>query len=405
MMFARHTSRARAVAEVSDLGKLRTRAAFTLIELLVVVVIIGILAGMAMAVMFTAQEAARRSRTEGLISVLDSQMAYRFDSYRTRRVPINPAMFLATDTMEQTAIKQLIARRQLMRIELPDRWWDVAFDDRDDSDGSPDAVWFPLVDEAQQLSKDFLVPTDRAYDGTDAPGPTFDPPFNKGGTVVTRFKPPLTDYAVDSPWRNVERRLVDMIFRTSLSRAYMRRYQQVLQQRGVPPTDQYQGAEGLYMILTTGMGDETTGGGTFNERDFADVDDDGMPEFVDGWGKPIQFLRWAPGFPSDMQSGDATKDHDPFDPRRVDNLAYRLFPLIYSAGPDGAFGEDGSTNNPGGVENHRLTLKLTSTNVNLNDPYAPADDGSNLVFRGDRHPETAGIGPGDNIFNHSLQVR
>ena len=70
------------------------------------------------------------------------------------------------------------------------------------------------------------------------------------------------------------------------------------------------------------------------------------PYFVDGWGHPIYFLRWAPGCSanhvntsgvpdgySDIQSGDPTKDHDPFDPRRVDTNAYHLIPLIYSDGP------------------------------------------------------------------------
>ena len=35
---------------------------------------------------------------------------------------------------------------------------------------------------------------------------------------------------------------------------------------------------------------------------------------------------------SDIQSGDPVKDHDPFDPRRYDTIAYNLIPLIYSDG-------------------------------------------------------------------------
>jgi hypothetical protein len=79
------------------------------------------------------------------------------------------------------------------------------------------------------------------------------------------------------------------------------------------------------------------------------VDSDGWQYFVDGWGSPILFLRWAPGFsnqytsplgftgPSDIQTGNATTDHDPFDPRNIDNgqgglpNAFQLFPLIYSS--------------------------------------------------------------------------
>jgi hypothetical protein len=53
------------------------------------------------------------------------------------------------------------------------------------------------------------------------------------------------------------------------------------------------------------------------------------------------WLRFAPGFLppySDIQTGDPIKDHDPFDPRRVEAGAFKLTPLIYSAGPDGVYG-------------------------------------------------------------------
>jgi hypothetical protein len=160
------------------------------------------------------------------------------------------------------------------------------------------------------------------------------------------------------------------------------------------------------MILTTGMGDETSDGSLFNQRDFADTDDDGMPEFIDGWGRPIGFLRWAPGFRSDMQTGDPVNDHDPFDPRKVDTLAYRVFPLIYSAGPDGAYGDDAGGTSPFGIEGHSGPVDPSSTFVNLNDPYAPAPDGSgDPIFRGTPLEEHAGIGPSDNIFNQALGIR
>jgi type II secretory pathway pseudopilin PulG len=69
------------------------------------------------------------------------------------------------------------------------------------------------------------------------------------------------------------------------------------------------------------------------------------PFFADGWGRPIYFLRWAPGCSanhttggvrdgySDIQSGDPVADHDPFDIYESDTAAYHLIPLIYSDGP------------------------------------------------------------------------
>jgi hypothetical protein len=137
-----------------------------------------------------------------------------------------------------------------------------------------------------------------------------------------------------------------------------------------------QQAECLYMIVATAGADAIR---QFRTAEIGDTNGNGLPEFLDGWGHPIRFLRWAPGFnDSDLQSNVITDadlastsvgnesnvwtsnsvktarqtaadvDHDPFDPRRVsmgkpsDNpfipRGWRLVPLIYSAGPDGEYG-------------------------------------------------------------------
>jgi hypothetical protein len=72
----------------------------------------------------------------------------------------------------------------------------------------------------------------------------------------------------------------------------------------------------------------------FTQAEIGDTNGNGWLEFLDGWGRPIHFLRWAPGFSaySDIQVADATNHHDPFDPLRVDKNAFQLFPLIYSSG-------------------------------------------------------------------------
>ena len=90
----------------------------------------------------------------------------------------------------------------------------------------------------------------------------------------------------------------------------------------------------------------------FGESTIGDTDGDGAKEFLDGWERPINFLRWAPGFDSQIQLDAAelaamspseqavavANDHDPFDIFRVDALAFRLVPLIFSAGGDETFG-------------------------------------------------------------------
>jgi hypothetical protein len=64
-------------------------------------------------------------------------------------------------------------------------------------------------------------------------------------------------------------------------------------------------AEVLYAILVEGKGPL---GSVFTRDDFTDkevqdTDGDGMPEFVDAWGQPLQFYRWPLMFHSDSQKG------------------------------------------------------------------------------------------------------
>ena len=52
-------------------------------------------------------------------------------------------------------------------------------------------------------------------------------------------------------------------------------------------------AELLYMIVSMGSPEAME---QFNSSEIGDTDNNGYPEFLDGWGRPIFFLRWAPGF-------------------------------------------------------------------------------------------------------------
>jgi hypothetical protein len=90
-------------------------------------------------------------------------------------------------------------------------------------------------------------------------------------------------------------------------------------------------AELLYMIVSIGSPEAME---QFSQSEIGDTNGNGYPEFLDGWGRPIFFLRWAPGFSpySGVQATNATSSHDPFDPRGIDPNAYQLFPLIYSGG-------------------------------------------------------------------------
>ena len=73
------------------------------------------------------------------------------------------------------------------------------------------------------------------------------------------------------------------------------------------------------MVVMYGTGDGEARE-LFNERDIGDVDRDGALEFIDGWGRPINYIRWPAGYArrSALMSGDGQADHDPFDRFRRD---------------------------------------------------------------------------------------
>lgn len=109
-------------------------------------------------------------------------------------------------------------------------------------------------------------------------------------------------------------------------------------------------AELLYLVVTNA---DPEARALFSDREVDDVDGNGLMEFVDGWGNPICWMRWAPGLVySDRQppcyegkNYVSPEDADPFDPlssiEDIDGPEYSgwfLVPYVFSAGPDGMYG-------------------------------------------------------------------
>ncbi len=87
--------------------------------------------------------------------------------------------------------------------------------------------------------------------------------------------------------------------------------------------DKYASAECLYLIVTLLGGEDARV--QFRDDEVADSDGNGLPEFIDGWGNPIKYLRWAPAFnDSEIQLNApvtetaAADDPDPLDTRKAD---------------------------------------------------------------------------------------
>ncbi len=307
------------------------RNGVTLIELLVTMAIIAILSTVIVGASTSAIEAARRARTKTMIVKLHTLLMERYESYQTRRVDVNTSNMSG----QQAADVRLLGVRELMKLEMPDRWSDVIADS---------------VPDANPLFVGVIPPT------------------------VLGSLPSLTS-------------------------AYRRRYFNLRTNDGIRIRSN-QGAECLYMIimLATGDGEART---LFGQQDIGDTDGDGAPEFLDGWGNSIQFIRWPAGFvdESELMSGDADADHDPFDPFRRDQEgtgsssfelsdnkpAYRLVPLLYSRGSDG-----------------ETDLVVDTGAVVELDPYAAKYGTPNTQLGTVRDTENDGEGWHDNIHNHLL---
>ena len=377
-----------------------TRRGFTLVELLVSITIMTILAGMALFAMFRAQQQARMARTRTQIAKINELLMQKWESYKARPVSAKyspPAQGGMSNAAYRRLVYtqqrrfRLVALRDLMRMELPDRITDVL----------------------------------------DGPAP-----------AVTGLAPP------------------------SVRTSYLQQWASAEAIAGAPTwTTTHQSSECLYLILSAMRDGESSALNFFRSEEIGDTDGDGMNEILDGMGRPIYFLRWAPAFSqtvgadgawgvagldddsngiiddnpeagwpgsdditiSDMQTRNAAKSPDFFDilladPRFRDHLPpaptdannafapFGLFPLVYSAGEDGVYDiyqadESGAAvpiaGPPGSIFRAVLTQWPSGSSF-PSDPYTTPATSSNLA---NTLGTVLGGGAADNVFNHNLETR
>ena len=295
---------------------------FTLVELLVAIAIVGLLSSIVLVAMSGVTENARNDRTRAQIARIHTLIAQKWEEFEDTRVNISNLPGGRGDNSMWRARYVVDAKRELMRMTLPERKDDLL-------DGLHLATVSPKMANRQLL-----------YAG-------------------------LTN--VPSEWNAYRRKARRLVFQHSgrdwdLPNGWTRPYED---------------AECLYLILSQMVDGDRAALEFFRENEIGDFDDDGMPEILDAWGNPIRFLRWAPGFsvaseyapkiaglnvsvpagapvystevPGGIQNVDTP---DPFDPLELytrypqqiprfgtrdlsaEHKTFALFPLVISAGGD-----------------------------------------------------------------------
>ncbi len=223
------------------------RSGFTLVELLVTIAIISIVLTFSLGAVFLAQESARGARTEAMISKLHNVIVERWESYRTRRLTLLSGTLPYANPVDN----RLAAIRDLMRMEMPDRYEDLVFTSRFIPNPGLRQTYLRRIDAARIK---YNATTGTSY-------------------TTTQF--------------------IQNVLGTG--------------------TNENESAECLYLLVMASFPADDRA--EFRGRENADTNNNFMPEFIDAWGMPIRWLRWAPGVNfSDVQLQDPIDHHDPFDP-------------------------------------------------------------------------------------------
>jgi prepilin-type N-terminal cleavage/methylation domain-containing protein len=342
----------------------RVFAAFTLVELLVAIVVIAILSGLVLGALQRAAGQSKVLHTKSTISKLHASMMDHWDTYRTRRVPIDPnniaqGMNAGMFTYAAGQIATMSSRRIANSGGQLNAYPVKPYDSLSVPPGIPGI--FPTG--AQIAAMRLLALREiQQYEMPQSFG-DFADMSGSPGSYQLRSPTILGNYVAAT---KTVQPLVPGLAYTYLAAL------NAATTTNKSAIEANQSAECLYMILTIGSSDSSLiGEQPIPLSDVGDVDGDGLPEFQDAWpvaqssfstisraNSPINWIRWPAGFfPSDFLADPNSPSafqfsmafHDPLDPLKLDvpfataqtpaaPRGYRLTPLIFSAGPDGEWG-------------------------------------------------------------------
>jgi prepilin-type N-terminal cleavage/methylation domain-containing protein len=265
-----------------------SRPAFTLTELLIVVAIILSLMTMLGSAVSNVRTTQKANATSDMIAKLDRVISAQIETYDSRPVDTSDTTKIGLPARSDNkfpsnlvfkyaaSLRAWHIRRNLISVDIPDRWTDV-----------------------QALTQR----------------------FNDGKWTNVPAGSPQRTY---SPF---QRTYIDIWNQIEATKVY--------------PTDQFGGAECLFMIVMQSGVANCLDCGSLTTSQVGDKDSDGYMEFLDAWGNPIDYILWAPSYtpPGKSESFFSNSLDDPYASANV-RPTLGMRPLIYSAGPDGQYAID-----------------------------------------------------------------
>ncbi len=223
------------------------RAAFTLLELLIVIAIIAILMGISLRVMFGLLGQAEEQATVATVRKIDALLQQKMEAFgrayaqtrRTESAESNITAILASQKIfgVRPNVVKVLARKAAFRTAFPQR-----------------------MEELLVVDTQLAVPgmADSFFKAVAEPGARLQQQQEGKPTDAASVKSRAT-----ANWNTKHN----------------------------PETES---SELLYycLVVADSFGAAGAGGDRFTNREVADTDEDGLPEFVDAWGNPLRFYRW-----------------------------------------------------------------------------------------------------------------
>lgn len=373
------------------MNKPKSDNGFTLVELLTVIVVLSIMASMVLVAMNAATRSAKEARTRSIITAVETVLLEQYDSYKYRPLPLSipdlsrqietppGSMTYVTVNHEvlayEAARARLIMRRDLQRMEMPDKVADVV--------SAGGTILGPV---------NFTAVANRILE---------DP----SGNVLRYFNDPANPR-----------------FQFAVSPAGSRRLQTYYDRylsNASTWSSQNESSECLYLIMATSQYAGQPAIDSIPTNSIGDTDGDGMLEILDGWGTPLGFVRWPVGY-ADPSGTLQTNVPDDFDPFRVDfgfvvdsvTPPWSMRPLVVSAGADKLFGVASSN----GFDYTTQTWPLTEMDTTGNSVSSNESDGRSGTYNFPdpylRHASatplpggtTSTVDISDDITNYTIKV-